>query len=208
MYIRDHFRTNPQDLGVFLAQITTGTLVTTDPSTGRIVASFLPWVFTKENTLTTHLGLINPQAHHSGEAVVIFMGEDAYVSEEWLRAGSAPSWNYETVHVYGDLIIHRESDWIIDSFQDIMKKYSSKTNEDYDQDWLETQTRACVGVEITITEIEAKSKLSQNLSAVEIQRISSHLETTCPGLASRMRQVSLPHIEDRERRVEQARRRG
>ncbi|MCL1906668.1 MAG: FMN-binding negative transcriptional regulator [Propionibacteriaceae bacterium] len=205
MYIRDHFRTSPEDLKAFLSQVTTGTLITTDPDTGRIVASFLPWVFTENNTLTTHIGVINSQALHSGEALVIFMGEDSYVSEEWLRDGAAPSWNYETVHVYGDLVIHREPEWIINSFQDIMIRYSKKTNQDYDGDWLEGQTKACVGVEIKITDIEAKSKLSQNLSAGEIETIASHLDSSCPGLASRMREVSLPHIAAREARVDQAR---
>ncbi|MDR0487948.1 MAG: FMN-binding negative transcriptional regulator [Propionibacteriaceae bacterium] len=205
MYLRDHFRTPEVDVQTMLNEIRAGTLVTVDPETRRPEASFLPWAFVNGDTLTSHIGIINPQARHEGEALVILMGKDAYVSEEWMKPGSVPSWNYETIHLYGRLTIHTDPEWIIRSFEDVMQRFSRKTHADYSREYLEQQTRASVGVEFTITEIQAKSKLSQNRAESEVRTIIENLEPTCPHLAQRMREVSLPHIADRQARIDQAR---
>ena len=204
MYIRDHHRMPEADIQSFLDQPRAGTLVSVDENR-RPHASYLPWAFVHGDTLTSHIGVVNAHAGHTGEALVILMGEDAYVSEEWLAPGKVPSWNYETIHLYGELIIHTDPDWIIQSFDDMMRVFSRKTNDDYSRDYLESQARACVGVELRITEIQAKSKLSQNYQRFEVETIADNIEPTCPHLAARMREVSLPHIANRELKVEQAR---
>ncbi|MDR0782505.1 MAG: FMN-binding negative transcriptional regulator [Propionibacteriaceae bacterium] len=203
MYTPAHFRMPEADVAGFIERIGTGTLITTDPGTGRPHATFLPWAYLGDR-LTTHIGLVNPQAAHSGEALVIVMGENAYVSERWLGPGAAPSWNYETVHLYGELVIHRDPEWINQSFRDLIARFSEKSLDSYDPDWLEKQTRACVGAEVIIREVEAKSKLSQSSSELAVRTVADQLEATCPGLAARMRDISLPHIAEREQRIRAA----
>jgi hypothetical protein len=60
------------------------------------------------------------------------------------------------------------------------------------------------GIELRVSQIEAKSKLSQNRSATEVASAADQLRVSCPALAERMRQVSLPHIAARQERVSQA----
>jgi len=59
-------------------------------------------------------------------------------------------------------------------------------------------------VEVLVTEIEAKSKLSQNRTESDVLSIIDHLEPACPHLADRMRDVSLVHIASRDERVRNA----
>ena len=209
MYIPDHFRMSEADSSEFLRQARTGTLVSSDPESGRPLATFLPWVVSSGDRLTSHIGRVNPQSAHgstlgSPDALVILMGDDAYVCQEWLAPGSAPSWNYETVQVYGRLVTHEDPDWILQSWSDMLHRYSTTTLEAYDHDWLVKQARAVTGVEIVITEIQAKSKLSQNRSAADVLAVAAGVEPSCPHLAGRMRAVSLPHIAAREERVRNA----
>ena len=201
MYIRDHERT--PDAERLLTDLGAGTLVSIDPESMRPHATFLPWAYASDR-LTSHIGVINPQATHNGQVLVILMGDDAYISEEWMVHG-APTWDYETVHIYGELIIHTDPDWIIQSFDDLLQRFSTKRIGDYEDSWLESQVRAVVGVEVAITEIQAKSKLSQNRGNHEVRTISDSLEPTCPHLAERIREVSLPHTAAREALVAQAR---
>lgn len=203
MYIPDHFRMPEVDVTDFLNTSLTGTLVTVSPS-GRPVASFLPWAFIKGDTLTSHIGRINEQGSHNQEALVILMGDDAYVSQAWMKPGSADSWIYESVHLYGTLTIHDDPDWIKQSWADMMARFGDKTLADYDSDWLGKQAKACLGVEFAMTEIQAKSKLAQNRSTEEIATIAGHVGVSCPHLADRMYTVSLPHAEARETRVRNA----
>ena len=204
MYIPEHFKMSEADTNAFLETVRAGTLITIE--SGRPVASFIPLTLVGGDRLTSHIGKVNP--HNSCDlALIILMSEDAYVSHDWMSPGIAPSWNYETVHLYGKLTIHTDPDWIIASFDDMLRRFSHSSNDDYEPDWLEKQARACHGVEFEIVDIQAKSKLSQNRSEADVRTIADHLESSNPHLASRMREVSLPHIVAREARVSQARNR-
>ncbi|MDR0283996.1 MAG: FMN-binding negative transcriptional regulator [Propionibacteriaceae bacterium] len=203
MYIPEHYRMPEPDVAAFLAETRTGTLVTV--AAGRPVATFLPWTLVDGDRLTSHLALVNPQAAADGEALVILMGADAYVSDEWMGDGAAPTWDYETVHLVGDLTLHRDPDWIISSWDDLLRRFSHRTAADYDPSWLERTARAVVGVEFRIREVQAKSKLSQKESAATVRSIADHLAPACPRLSARLEAVSLPHIAARDERVQAAR---
>ena len=203
MYIPEHFRMPDEDVSVFLSNVGGGNLVTVD-ETGRPQATFLPWVVL-DGRLISHIGTVNPQSRHTGEALVVFMGGDAYISDEWTAGVAAPTWDYETVHVYGQYRTHTDMDWILDSWSDLLKRFSNRTLDDYDPAWLEIQSRSVVGIEVSIDEVDAKSKLSQNRTEPEARSIIDHLTPTCPHLASRMAEVSLPHIVARDERVRKIR---
>jgi len=202
MYIPEHFRMSDEDVHTFLSAVGGGNLITVDD--GRPQATFLPWVVS-DGRLVSHIGTVNPQSRHTGEALVVFMGDDTYVSDEWMSGVTAPTWDYETVHVYGQYRTHTDVDWILDSWSGLLARFSNRTLDDYDPSWLEIQSRSVVGVEVTITEVDAKSKLSQNRTESEALSIIDHLTGTCPHLASRMTEVSLPHITARDERTRNAR---
>ena len=205
MYVPEHFKMSPTDLESFLSGVHGGNLVTLDPKTSRITASFLPWVLVDGQRLTTHMGRVNPQSVHQGDALVIFMGNDGYISEEWLGDGSSPTWNYETVHVYGQMTTHTDPQWIYQSWRDLLDHSSASRLEDYDPGWLEKQVPATVGVEVEITEVMAKSKLLQNRREEVVRTVATNLEDACPALAERILTVCLPYIAARQERVRAAR---
>jgi len=202
MYIPEHFRMPDEDVEAFLSSVGGGNLITVDE--GRPHATFLPWVVS-EGSLISHMGTVNPQSRHTGEGLVVFMGDDAYISDEWMEGVTAPTWDYETIHVYGQYRVHTDPFWILDSLSSLLKRFSNRALVDYDPDWVEIQTRSVVGVEVAITEIHAKSKLSQNRTEPEAHSIIDHLTETCPHLASRISDVSLPHICARDERTREIR---
>jgi transcriptional regulator len=66
--------------------------------------------------------------------------------------------------------------------------------------------RALVGIELIITSVEGKSKLSQNRSTRDIEGVADGLEEIGrQTLAERIRNVSTPYAASREAAVEQAR---
>ena len=69
--------------------------------------------------------------------------------------------------------------------------------------------RAIVGIEIVISAIEGKSKLSQNRSTSDIGGVADGLEQIGRDvLAGRIREVSAPYAATRESAVESARQRA
>jgi len=205
MYIPEHFRMPEADAMAILSGRFTGNLVSVDPDSVHPLATFLPWVGLDGGIrLISHMGRVNPQSAHFGPVLLIVMGPDAYVDPDWMKPGSVPTWDYETIHVYGRLTTHTDPDWIIQSWSDMMSRFSTQTLDGYDPDWLWLMAQAVTGLELEVDRVEAKSKLSQNRTEAEARNIADHLEPGCPALAGRIREVALPHIEAREERVRAA----
>ena len=84
-----------------------------------------------------------------------------------------PTWNYVTAHVYGELVVHDDPVWV----EDLVRRLTGKHEADRGNPWsvddappafVEGQLRAIVGVELVVSRIEAKAKLSQNRSAADV----------------------------------------
>ena len=156
-------------------------------------ASILPMLFDRDDgpngTLRGHLARGNPQwreieastaagGHGAGEALAIFDGPDAYVSPAWyeekrLTGKVVPTWNYVTVQAHGTISIIHDPDWLIPHVGRLVTRHESGRPEpwaltDAPEDYVRTQARAIVGLELRISRIEAKAKLTQNRSAADI----------------------------------------
>ena len=125
--------------------------------------------------LLGHLALANPQWRSAGPgtvALAIVHGPQAYVSPSWYpstaRHGKmVPTWNYISVHFTGPLTVHRDAEWL----RDLVGRLTSRHEDgrpapwhvaDAPREFIDSQLRAIVGIELTITTVEAKEKLSQN----------------------------------------------
>lgn len=154
-----------------------GLLVTNGP--GGLMANPAPFLLDENagehGALRAHLARPNPQwreADGSREALVVFQDVDAYVTPDWYatkrESGKAvPTWNYSAVHVYGKLRALDDRDWLRKLVGDLTDAHESGRAtpwkvEDAPADYLEAMLRGIVGIEIEITRIEGKSKLSQN----------------------------------------------
>ena len=125
--------------------------------------------------LLGHLALANPQWQSVGPdtvALAIVHGPQAYVSPSWYpstaRHGKmVPTWNYVSVHFTGPLTVHRDAEWKRDIVTRLTARHEAGRPSpwhvtDAPAEFIDSQLKAIVGVELTIVSVEAKEKLSQN----------------------------------------------
>ncbi len=186
MYQPAHHRfevADPAPLLKELAAVVPATLVTL--STKGLHASILPMLFDSNDgpsgTLHGHLARPNPQWRDIDgdvEALAIFDGPDAYISPAWyeekrLTGKVVPTWNYMTVLAFGSITLHREPEWLLSHVRLLVDRHEAARADPWSVDdapegYVETQVKAIVGLEFRISRLEAKRKLSQNRSAVDI----------------------------------------
>ncbi len=206
MYQPGHRKFEVEDPAGLLAElcaIVPGTLVTYGQDGFR--ASVLPMLFDADDgpngTLRGHLARGNPQwrdieaaiatgGDGAGEGMAIFDGPDAYVSPAWyeekrLTGKVVPTWNYVTVLAQGSITTVHDPDWLIPHVGRLVARpESGRPNPwaltDAPEDYVRTQVRAIVGLQLRITRLEAKAKLSQNRSVADIDGTIEGLERGTP----------------------------
>jgi transcriptional regulator len=130
--------------------------------------------------LLGHLAAANPQwqtVQPGALALAIVHGPQAYISPSWYESKArhgrvVPTWNYQAVHLTGRLTIHRDPEWLRSLVSRLTRRHEEPNPRpwavtDAPPDYVNGQLRAIVGVELTITAVEAKDKLSQNRSALD-----------------------------------------
>ena len=168
MYIPPHFRVDdPETLAAFMLANSFGSLVTV--INGEPFATHLPLLYQPEtNTLIGHLAKANPQCEHlaSTESVLaIFTGPHGYISPRWYtHAPAVPTWNYTAVHVYGKPKLIMEPEALAKILLTLEAHYEPEPIP-YDKAFFAPKLKGIVGVEIVISRLEGKFKLSQNIPA-------------------------------------------
>jgi transcriptional regulator len=190
MYIPSSFaERRPEDVFEFVEAHSLGALVTTSPS-GELFATHLPWLVDRtrgeHGTLRGHIARANP--HHrsphagsDGEALVIFSGHDAYVRPGWYASKAehgrvVPTWNYVAVHAYGTLRFIDDPAVLRDLVESLTARHESARPtpwhlSDAPEEYVQKQLKAIVGVELSITRLEGKWKMSQNRSGADIDGV-------------------------------------
>ncbi|MFZ1809055.1 MAG: FMN-binding negative transcriptional regulator [Cyclobacteriaceae bacterium] len=143
----------------------------------------IPFVLNSGGTkLTSHISRGNPQWKHFSsekEVMVVFSGAHAYVSSSWYNHENVPTWNYMAVHVYGNIRII-EGDELKTSLKELVDQHEKDSVQPISVEkmtptYLEKEIRGIVAFEITITQIEAAYKLSQNREKEDYENIISEL---------------------------------
>lgn len=185
MHVPNHFAMDPQEARDLLATAGAADLVTAHER--GIVATYLPFLLDpdvgEQGALLTHVARNNSQARDPviGEALVIAHGPDHYISPRWspsmAQSGQVvPTWNYLTVHAYGRLIVHDDPTWT----EDVIARMTAAHEEDYSlddvpADYVARMLRAIVGIEVRLTRVEAKAKMSQNKRPEDVRGIVAGL---------------------------------
>jgi transcriptional regulator len=136
-----------------------------------------------------------------GEALAIVRGEDAYITPSWYAAKAehgrvVPTWNYVTVHVYGELIVHDDPDWVESMVRGLTAEHEGRRAQAWSVDdapaqYIQGQLRAIVGLELLISRVEAKYKLNQNRSADDVRGVVTGLaEAGRAGFAEQTERAS------------------
>jgi transcriptional regulator len=130
--------------------------------------------------LLGHIAIANDQwktAQPGVQALAIVHGPQAYISPSWYESKArhgrvVPTWNYEAVHLSGTVEFHHDAEWLRGFVTRLTELHEGGRAHpwavtDAPPEYIDGQLRAIVGVELTITAIEAKQKLSQNRSALD-----------------------------------------
>ena len=176
---------DPVGLLVRLTATLPATLVTTTTD-GGLRTSILPMLFDPDagehGILRGHLARPNDQwrdARPMTEAIAIFNGPDAYVSPSWYeekrRTGRVvPTWNYTTVVAHGVLIAHDDVDWLIAHVSRLVDAHELTRPDPWSIDdappsYIAGQAKGIVGLELVVSRLDAKRKLTQNRSTEDIR---------------------------------------
>jgi len=177
---------DPDVIFDFIEAHSLGALVTTGAE--GMFATHLPLLVDRtrgaHGTLQGHIARANPHhrmAESGSEALVIFTGPDAYITPAWYPAKAehgkvVPTWNYVAVHAHGTLRFIEDPAFLHAHLEALTALHEAGrpqewSMEDAPADYIAGLERAIVGVEITITRLEGKWKMSQNRSAADIDGV-------------------------------------
>ncbi|HSI66456.1 MAG TPA: FMN-binding negative transcriptional regulator [Planococcus sp. (in: firmicutes)] len=185
MYIPKHFKiTDFDEVHDFIQQHSFATLVTTKG--GRPIATHLPLQLMKEEDtyfITGHMAYGNPQwrtFETTDEVLVMFQGPNSYVSSSWYEQENVPTWNYQSVHLYGPARVLDEEELKQDLTKLLEKHEAHRDNpvlwDTLPPALLEKELKGIVGFKIEVKEIQAAYKLSQNRHERDHQNIVNKLQ--------------------------------
>jgi len=115
----------------------------------------------------------------NSEALVIFQGPHTYISPTWYNHVNVPTWNYQSVHVYGKPRIVTEHDETYNLLKKLIERHEAGSPYRLDtlpQDFVEKEMKGIVAFQIEVTRIEANYKLSQNRDEESYWNVVSHLD--------------------------------
>jgi transcriptional regulator len=185
MYVPSHFQ-EPRlaQLHQLIAQNPFGVLIT-NGKTG-LDANHIPFHLESQagtfGVLHSHVARANPvwtDVNAGDEVLVVFQAEHAYISPNWYPSKhefhkQVPTWNYRVVHAHGRLAIHDEKQYVGSVVARLTRTHEANQVKpwkmsDSDADYLNQMLEAIVGLEISITRLVGKTKLSQNKQTSDIR---------------------------------------
>lgn len=202
MYVPAHFALTPEQALAALASAPAGDLVTNGPD--GPIATYVPMLYEAAadgpGRLIGHLSLVNDQwraaVESPAEALFIVHGPDAYIDAAWLStpdAPSVPTWNYLTVHARGRLVAHHDPEWALEVVRRLSAAHADTSVDELAPEAVAKLLRAVVGVELQLTEVQGKAKMSQNKPPVVVGQVIEGLRRSGGATtADWMEQNSLP----------------
>ena len=187
VYLPHHFtEARPAVLRAHIERHDFGLLVS--HGAAGLVSSHIPFLVDhhgEELHLLGHLARPNPQVEdlrQGGEVLAVFSGPHAYVSPSWYAAGPAvPTWNYADVHAYGTVRLVEDDGWLRQLVRRLSERHEAGNPapwrmQDLPEPYLQGMLKGIVGLDIAVTRLEGKYKLSQNRPAVDRPRVVAALE--------------------------------
>jgi transcriptional regulator len=167
MHIPKHFEvTDSDEIFSFIEENAFGQLISRVD--GRLFSTHLPFLVSKDRTrIIAHLARQNPQLTEieGQEVLITFQGPHDYISPSWYSGPGVPTWNYQSVHVYGKCKVFNEYGRLKEVVESLTNQYESGFEKPWRPEYKATMLDAIAGVEIVISEVQCKYKLSQNRSA-------------------------------------------
>ena len=209
MYLPAHFEEKrPEVLHELVRTHPLGLLVTL--ANAGLEANPIPFFLDADpaggpGVLRAHVARANPlwrEARADVEALVVFQGPQAYVSPNWYpskaeHGKAVPTWNYVMVQARGTLRPIDDPAWV-HALVSRLTTHHERTQPqpwavtDAPPDYIETMTRAIVGIEITLTQLTGKWKVSQNRSAADRDGVARGLRAAGHADSAALAAARLP----------------
>ncbi|MDE0539290.1 MAG: FMN-binding negative transcriptional regulator [Rhodospirillales bacterium] len=193
MYQQHHFQ--EERLGVMHDLIRAHPLATlVSYSKDGLAANHIPFVLhtdlSERGTLRGHVAKGNPiwkGYDKSVEVLAVFQGPQHYVTPAWYpskkeHGRTVPTWNYVVVHAYGPMTVVDDLDWLLEHLQTLTSQHEKGRDQpwavsDAPKDYIDRMLKGIIGLELPITRLEGKWKVSQN-------RLEKDREGVVQGLRS------------------------
>lgn len=168
----------------FIREFSFATIVSS--GTAKPIATHTPLMLQFKDDRPVLVGYIALANEHKdllvdGSGVLcIFQGPHAYISPRWYSEMKPPTWNYRAVHVYGTVSvlgggdIQRVMSAIVDRFES--GREQPIRIEDIPLKELEEDMQGAHVFEISIDDMQAAEKLSQNADDHSYKNIIHHLK--------------------------------
>jgi transcriptional regulator len=197
MYLPKHFEeSRPEVLEALMANYPLATLVT--QGADGLEANHIPLTARRTNegkfVLEGHVARANGLWLQAGQDfLVIFQGAQTYVSPSWYASKKehgkvVPTWNYAVVHAQGKLIAHDDAAWLQGFLNRLTQTHETEVASDWKvsdapEDFIEQLKKTIVGIEIPVTSIIGKWKVSQNRPSADRVGVKAALDRLDPQSA-------------------------
>lgn len=205
MYTPSHFNESRTiELHAFMQRHPLASVVT--QSNGRLDANPVPLLLDPAvaplGALRGHVARANPvwrEITAGAEVLVLFQGPDSYVSPGFYPSKQehgrvVPTWNYSVVHARGTIRWVHDASWLHELVGQLTDRHEAAQPRpwkvsDAPEDYVAKMIEAIVGLEISITELKGKLKLSQNRSTADREGVRTGL-----AQATDPRSVAVAHL--------------
>ncbi|MEM5471080.1 FMN-binding negative transcriptional regulator [Hoeflea sp. AS60] len=143
-----------------------------------VLANPVPFLVSVKDGVTklrAHVSKANPQWRHiqdGASVLVVFQGTDSYVTPSWYASKTehgkvVPTWNYAMVQARGTATVHDGSEWLRPQVNELTDRHEADRPapwkvDDAPEAFVAAQLRGIVGIEISVTQLTGKWKVSQN----------------------------------------------
>lgn len=130
----------------------------------------MPVLWSKDR-LIFHMALANPHwrtIEDDAPALAIVTGAETYISPSWYATKAehgrvVPTWNYSAIHFTGRVTVRRAAEWLEEAVTSLTDHHERRREEpwsvaDAPESFVAQQLKAVVGIEFSITAVEAKAK--------------------------------------------------
>ncbi|GMM57910.1 hypothetical protein DAKH74_045260 [Maudiozyma humilis] len=169
---------------------------------GEMCCTHVPFLVVQEDDgtvkLTAHMAAKNQHVQmlrNNPRCLVVFQAADSYITPSWYPLKEkthkfVPTWDFAAVHVYGEAKIINDKEWLVDMISRLTDQEEGKRPEDEDAGapgkrwkvsdapakYIEKRLDEVVGLEITVTNIQGKFKLQQDMSEINVHGVLQGLE--------------------------------
>jgi len=221
MYIPKHnAETNIETLQALIRSHPLGAWVTMGEH--ELLANHIPFFLDASRgqygTLVAHVARANPawqQCSKTIPSVVLFQGAERYITPSWypskqMHGKTVPTWNYVVVHAHGIPSIIEDRAWLLENLNRLTDQQEGNRTKPWKiseapSDHIERLLGAIVGLEIPLTALVGKWKVSQDKTEADRQGVAAGLSAFDDIQAQEMAFLVENHWKDGQQADDQAR---